>query len=135
MRRTVRWIILALAWLALYAYVVASARADEPGDVRGGYFTYRWSSGTFAWEPFLKIAHPKEAASPEGEPEIWGFRPWNLEAADEDGKTPPVNILESRFVPCDGRMHHVTIRHPSESGRQVERRLACPAILWSDGAR
>lgn len=109
----------------------ATAQADQPGDVRGCYFTYIWQSGKFLWEPFLKIEQPKDSPSQDGDPEIWGFRPWNLESPDEKGLTPPVNILESRFIPADNRMHSVRIKHPSEPNREVERQIRCPDGLWS----
>jgi hypothetical protein len=120
-----------LLFIALLILVhAATLSADEPGDVRGGYFTYHWNSGTFGWEPFLRIAHPKSAPSENGEAEIWGFRPWNLEPPGRDGKTLPVNVLESRFIPCDGRSHTVTISHPLDPDRRVERSIKCPEHLW-----
>lgn len=110
---------------------VAVQLMAEPGDVRGGYFEYSWSQGKFRWEPFLKIAAEKQYASESGEPEIWGFRPWNLEPLDEKGLTHPVNVIAASFVPCDGRQHKVTIRHPHEPDREVERWVKCPDILWN----
>lgn len=102
--------------------------------MRGGYFEYSFSQGKFRWEPFLKIAQEKQSPSQDGEPEIWGFRPWNLEPPDEKGLTPPVNILASRFVPCDGRFHKVEIQHPNDPDRKVERSIRCPNVLWSGGS-
>lgn len=117
--------------LVIFCFIVRPTFADEPGDVRGAYFTYSWNTGRFAlWEPFLKIAHPKSSPSQDGEPEIWGFRPWNLEPPDENGKTHPVNILESRFIPCDGKPHTVVLIHPHERERKVERSIRCPDHLW-----
>lgn len=108
--------------ILILVFVNVAARADEPGDVRGCYITYNSNNGTFLYEPFLKIAHPKENPSQDGEPEIWGFRPWNLESPDENGKTPPVNILESRFVPLN------TFKEvPAGTGK---RKIKCPDGLW-----
>lgn len=135
-----RWILgspaLFFAILALSGTVVscASAHAErtalQPGDVRGAYLAYNWSTGKFAWEPFIKIAYEKGAPSESGELEIWGFRPWNLEPPKKDGKTYPVNILASHFIPCDGQSHDVRLLHPNEPERVVERKLRCPEILW-----
>lgn len=95
--------------------------ADEPGDVRGCYVTYLSGNGKFLYEPFLKVAN-KENVSDEGEAEIWGFRPWNLETPDEHGKTHPVNINEGRFIPL-GVFKEV------KTGTAT-RRIKCPDGLW-----
>lgn len=126
--KTGLWLMALGVWLLVGATYVY---ADEPGDVRGGYFEYSWSSGQFRWEPFLKIDAPKEAPAENGEAEIWGFRVWNLEKPDKNGKTFPVNILESRFVPCDHQNHLVVIQHPSDPERKVEKRITPPCdVLW-----
>lgn len=123
------WLIAAGIWL-----LVASTYADEPGDVRGGIFEYSWSQGKFRWEPFLKIRHPHEGALDDtGNAMIFGFRVWNLEPPDEKGLTHPVNVIADRFIPCDGKMHKVVIKHPQEPDRQVERWLKCPPVLWNGG--
>lgn len=108
--------------LTLLVVISFNANADEPGDERGCYITYNASTGKFRFEPFLKIAHPKLSPSEDGEPEIWGFRPWNPEPIDENGKTPPVNILESRFIPL-----HTLSEVRAGTAR---RKLRCPDGLW-----
>lgn len=111
--------------------LVAAQLIAEEGDVKGGVFEYSWSQGKFRWEPFLKVRHPQDGAmDDEGRAFVWGYRVWNLEPPKEDGKTYAVNVLAADFVPCDGRQHKVTIVHPHEEGRQVERWVKCPDILW-----
>lgn len=105
-------------FLLLFA---VTAQADEPGDVRGCYVTYLAGNGTFRYEPFLKVAD-KATPDQDGAPEVWGFRPWNLELPDEDGKTHPVNIQEGRFVPL-GAFKEV------DAGT-TKRRIKCPDGLW-----
>lgn len=121
-------------WLIAFCILLFTSsllQAEEPGDVRGAYFDYDWQRGKFRrWEPFLKISHPKHFPSSDGEPEIWGFRPWNLEEPDETGKTSPVNIAESRFIPCDKRTYEVVLRHPQDPDRVVKRSVRCPDGLW-----
>lgn len=95
--------------------------ADEPGDVRGCYAKYNSNTGKFAFEPFLKVAN-KKWASEEGEPEVWGFRPWNLLPPDEDGKTHPVNILDSQFIPLG-----ISKEVPTGT---TKRNVRCPEGLW-----
>jgi hypothetical protein len=116
----------ALAVAAVFWLCELSARGDEKGDVRGCYVTYHSTTGTFSFEPFLKVAD-KESASEDGEPEVWGFRPWNLEPPDEDGKTHPVNVLADRFVPLG-------IFKEVRAGT-ITRRIRCPEGLWRDDAR
>jgi hypothetical protein len=84
--------------------VETDTTAIHPADVRGCYVTYNPTSGDFLYEPFLKVAD-KSSTSETGEPEVWGYRVWNLEAADADGRTRVVNIAASRFVPADGKAH------------------------------
>jgi hypothetical protein len=108
-----------LAFLTIIAF---TTRGDEPGDVRGCYVTYNAMTGGFLYEPFLKV-RDKAALSENGEPEIWGFRPWNLELPDRDGKTQAVNIAASRFIPADKKLHTV------EAGR-LTRKLRCPEGFW-----
>ena len=120
-------------WLMAFGitlFVAAQMFADEPGDVRGGYFVYSWSQGKFAWEPFLKV-QSKQSPSESGEPEVWGFRPWNLLPPEEDGTTKVVNVLESHFIPCDGKHHKKEWTHPHDPDRKIERWLKCPDILWN----
>lgn len=111
--------IFCLSFISLvFLFAMAVNAKAEDGDVKGCYVTYNGNTGGFLYEPFIKISHPKENPSEDGEPEIWGFRPWNLEPPDKDGKTPPVNILESRFVPM-GAFKEVN------AGR-IKRRIKCP---------
>ena len=119
-------------WLIAFGVTLFAAAQmfAEDGDVRGGYFEYSWSQGKFRWEPFLKIPFDNGKMSENGESEIWGFRVWNLEPPKEDGKTYPVNVLESHFVPCDRKMHLVIITHPNDPDRKVERNVKCPENLW-----
>ena len=100
------------------AVVTHAAGALQVGDVKGCYFTYYPSSGTVLFEPFLKIAD-KKWSDEYGEPEIWGFRTTNLEPPDEHGKTPPVNIPASLFVPADGKFYEIPAGTTS-------RRVKCP---------
>lgn len=95
--------------------------ADEPGDVRGCYVTYLSGNGSFLYEPFLKVGD-KESMSEDGASEIWGFRPWNLEAPDHEGKTHPVNIPDDRFVPLGG--------FKEVSAGSSRKRIKCPDGLW-----
>lgn len=97
-----------------------SVSADNTGDVRGCYITYV-GNNRFLFEPFLKVAD-KESLSQDGEPEIWGFRPWNLEPPDKDGKTHPVNILEGRFIP-------MRVFKEVQAGT-MRRNIKCPDNLW-----
>lgn len=123
------WLIAIGIWMAVGATFV---HADEPGDVRGGYFEYSWSQGKFRWEPFLKVRHPQDGAmDDEGRAFIWGYRTWNLEPPKEDGKTYAVNILEEYWIPCDNKTHKITIHHPNEPDRVVERQVKCPDTLWN----
>ena len=109
-------------WLVAIAFIFTLSVHAEEGDVKGCYVTYNPNNGGFLYEPFIKIAHPKENPSQDGEPEIWGFRPWNLEPPDEQGLTPPVNILESRFVPL-GTFSEV-------NAGTTKRKIKCPDGLW-----
>jgi hypothetical protein len=121
---TIRAIIAILGPVALLFAIIglaAPARADEPGDVRGCYVTYHSQTGTFGFEPFLKVGD-KESPSEDGEPEVWGFRPWNLEPPDENGTTYPVNILASRFVPLN-------MNKKVDAGT-AKRTIRCPEGLW-----
>jgi hypothetical protein len=120
---TIRAIIWILGPAALLLFILAASpvRADEPGDVRGCYVTYHSTTGKFSFEPFLKVAD-KESASEDGEPEIWGFRPWNLEPPDEDGKTHPVNVLADRFIPMG--------RNKEVRAGSMRRSIHCPEGLW-----
>ena len=93
-----RAVFLILALLFILASLSPADAEQQPGDIRGCYVTYIAQSGKYTFEPFLKVAD-KDSPSEDGEPEIWGFRPWNLQPPDEEGKTHPVNILESRFIP------------------------------------
>lgn len=94
--------------------------ADEPGDVRGCYISYV-GNGKFLYEPFLKVAD-KESYSQDGESEVWGFRPWNLEPTDKDGKTKPVNIPEDRFIP-------LRVFKEVNQG-SLRKYVKCPEGLW-----
>ncbi|MDP9249417.1 MAG: hypothetical protein M3M85_02840 [bacterium] len=60
---------------------------------------------------------------------------WNLLPADKNGNTQPVNVLASKFVQCDGKSHLVTIVHPEDPERKVEKELLCPSGLWSAAAQ
>ena len=104
--------------LALLVAISFDAKAE---DVRGCYASYNSQTGGFSYEPFLKV-RDKSSVSEDGQPEIWGFRPWNLEPPDKDGLTHPVNILESRFVPI-GAFKEVP------AGRS-RRSIRCPDGLW-----
>lgn len=108
--------------LILVNLIALAADGDEPGDIRGCLVTYNSMTGKFLFEPFLKV---KDKASPaeDGEPEIWGFRPWNLEPPDEDGKTNAVNVLASRFLPADKKFHTV-------KAGSAKRQVRCPEGLW-----
>lgn len=106
------------ALMIVAVYFVAGVAFAEDGDVKGCYVTYNSNTGGFLYEPFIKIAHEKENPSEDGESEIWGFRPWNLEPPDKEGKTPPVNIRESRFVP-------IGVFKEVDAGR-MKRRIKCP---------
>ena len=108
-----------IALLIVCVMTALGAQADEPGDVRGCYCTYNGNTGKFLFEPVIKIAHEKTWASEDGEPEVWVFRVWNLEPPEEDGKTMPVNILASRFIPADGKAYEV------DAGT-AKRRVRCP---------
>lgn len=107
------------------ATTVTEGRLQQTGDEQGCYCTYYPQSGTFRFEPFLKIAD-KKSLSEDGEPEVWGFRVWNLEDPDEKGLTRPVNILASRYVPADGRTYEVR-------AGTMTRRVRCPEGLWAGG--
>lgn len=85
------------ALLALLFVISMNASAE---DVRGCIATYNSGNGAFLFEPFIKVAD-KEAPSEDGEPEVWGFNPWNLGEPDENGKVYPVNVLASRFIPLN----------------------------------
>jgi hypothetical protein len=106
--------------LALLFVIANSAKADEPGDIRGCIATYFSNSGKYAFEPFLKI-QDKESPAEDGAPEIWGFRPWNLEPPDKEGKTHPVNIREDQFI---------ELRTFKQVG---PRKVKCPENLWGGG--
>ena len=108
--------------LILVNAIAFSANGDEPGDVRGCYVTYNGLTGNFLFEPFLKVKD-KTSTSEDGEPEIWGFRTWNLEPPDKEGNTHPVNIRASRFLPADNKFHEV------QAGKG-KRKLRCPKGLW-----
>src|ERR1051325_10777446 len=86
--------------LTILCFLACFSPADAqtlPTDDKGCYVTYLPSRGTFTFEPFLKVAD-KDSPSEDGEPEIWGFRPWNLLPPGKDGKTKPVNVAESRYI-------------------------------------
>lgn len=102
-------------------FVAAQCLADEKGDVRGCYITYLSGSGKFLYEPFLKVAD-KESTSEDDEPEIWGFRVWNLEPPDKQGKTHPVNISDGRFIPTG-------VFKLVRAGT-VQKNVRCPDGLW-----
>lgn len=107
-----------LHWVSLVVLIFTATLHAEPGDVRGCYATYLSQSGKYLFEPFLKVAS-KTSFSENGEPEIWGFRPWNLEPADEKGITNPVNILEDRFI---------EMRALKQVG---PRKIKCPDNIWN----
>lgn len=108
--------------LGITLFCVAQCLAEE-GDEKGCYVTYNSMTGSFSYEPVLKVAD-KESASDEGEPEVWVFRVWNLEPPDKDGKTHPVNIHESRYIPM-----RIFKEVPAGSFRK---RIRCPEKLWGD---
>lgn len=112
-----------LHWVSALLILVfaATLHADEPGDVRGCYVAYIGTSGKFIYEPFLKVAD-KEAPAEDGESEVWGFRPWNLEPPDKEGKTHPVNIRAGRFVPLN--------TFAEVDAGTGKRRIKCPDGLW-----
>lgn len=91
-------ILLILAVVLILA-IAALARGD-PGDVKGCICTYHSQSGKFTFEPFIKTAD-KASASEDGQPEVWGFKPWDLGEPDKTGKVYPVNVLASRFIPLN----------------------------------
>jgi len=106
---------IALAFICMM--LALSANADQPGDVRGCVATYIPNTGKYIFEPFLKV-QDKESPAEDGAPEIWGFRPWNLEPPDKEGKTHPVNIREDRFIELN-------------IFKQVgPRKVKCPEGLW-----
>ena len=119
--RKERLLYLGIALTFVCVMFALGAKAD-PGDVRGCYATYNGMTGKYLFEPFLKVAD-KTSSSQDGEPEVWGFRPWNLEPPDEKGKTHPVNILASRFIPADGKFYEV------DAGT-AKRRVKCPDGIW-----
>lgn len=88
-------------------------------DVAGCYVTvaYKFGMPVPLFEPFIKIAD-KLSFSENGEAEVWGFRPWNLEPPDEHGQTTPVNILADRFIPA-GKAQLVRLG-------SMERMVRCP---------
>lgn len=105
------WLIAIGVWMLVGATYV---RAD---DVRGCMVSYFSQSGSYAFEPFLKVAD-KESMAEDGAPEIWGFRPWNLEPPDKEGKTHPVNIREDQFIEM-------------RTFKQVgPRKVRCPDHIW-----
>jgi len=102
--------------------------AEQPGDVRGCLATFIPSLNEFIFEPFLKIAD-KESLAEDGQPEIWGFRLWNLEPPDPSGLTYPVNVPEARFIPLNifkvvpaGRGQRTVRCPPYWSGNQLQTR-------------
>lgn len=97
-------------------------RADEPGDERGCYAKWDSMKGQFYYEPFLKV--PTTTDGEEGEIQVWGFRPWNLEAPKADGKTYPVNIPETRYI----RMG-VNKEVPMSDADHLKA-TRCPDVLW-----
>lgn len=102
-------------------FVAGQCLADEKGDVRGCYVTYLSGNGKFLYEPFLKVAD-KESPAEDGKSEVWGFRPWNLEPPDREGKTHPVNISDDRFVPLG-------VFKLVPAGTR-EKSVKCPDGLW-----
>lgn len=107
--------------LALLVSISFGANGDEPRDVRGCLYSYDARSGKISFEPFLMVQE-KASLSEDGQPEVWGFRPWNLEPPDEHGLTKPVNVLKSRFLTLN-RYHDV------QTGT-ASRRIRCPAFDW-----
>lgn len=116
-------------WLIFWLILIIGAanlaygeeNKEEKGDVKGCMTTFNGNTGKFLFEPFLKVAD-KDSPDENGQPEIWGFRPWNLEPPDKDGKTHPVNIRDSRFIPM-GTSKEV------EAG-STKRMIRCPDGLW-----
>jgi hypothetical protein len=109
------FLIIAALWV-LASFSPAEAN-DQPGDVRGCIATYISQSGKYLYEPFLKVAD-KESPAEDGAAEVWGFRPWNLEPPDKEGKTHAVNVRADVFIPL-----HVF--------QQVgPRRVKCPDGMW-----
>lgn len=117
------WLVaLGISLFVVATYVHAEVNAGNPKtDVRGCYCTYLGGSGKFLFEPFLKTAD-KESPSEEGESEVWGFRVWNFEPPDRDGKTHPVNIPDSRWIPL-GTFKEVRAGTARKS-------IKCPDGLW-----
>lgn len=105
--------------LFLFFCLAAVSPADAE-DIQGCMATYYSQSGHYAFEPFLKVAD-KESPAEDGAPEVWGFRPWNLEPPDRQGKTHPVNIRDDAFIPM-------------RTFKQVgPRRVKCPDTFWGGG--
>lgn len=123
-KREIFW----LSFIAVFFFIASTLNADEPGDVRGCWATYNSGNGKFQWEPFLKIAHPKNSPSEYGFPEIWGYRTWNLEPPDENGKRLPTNILESQFIPM-GVNKEVQLYADDDTRKLATR---CPDWLWGE---
>lgn len=94
--------------------------AEEPQGIKGCYATYYPQDGKFRFEPFLKT-RDKEYSDQDGEPEIWGLRPWS-ESSKKDGKLTEVNVMEARFIPL-GRAKKV----PAGT---MQRMVKCPDGYW-----
>lgn len=106
--------------LAVLMLFIASLASADEDDVKGCYVTYNPQTGKFAYEPFLKT-RDSEYTSEDGEPEVWGVRPWS-EAARKDGKPIEVNVADNRFIPLN------TLKEVKAG--TTSRRIKCPDGFW-----
>lgn len=107
--------------IGITIFAAVQCLADEPSDVRGCYARYNRMTGKFSFEPFLKVDVPPTDGE-DGEMQVWGFRVWNLEPPDKNGKTHPVNIPETLFIPLN------TYQEVPAGTRRKS--IRCPDGIW-----